>query len=172
MSTEAFLISLPTSQAQRIHKDVSVVRNLVTEMAQDSERRLSLDEAWAPLHFTLTGEYPIPRQKAAALGLSWNEYSLENAIMGGDATPFLGAYGPARYLPPALVSSLADQLATIDPVDFRSRVDPQALIQERMLPDGWGLETAPDLLHEKFQRLKAFYSNAKTRGEGVLIYFA
>jgi hypothetical protein len=136
---------------------------------RSSDQRLDLDEAWAPLHFTLTGEYPIPREKAEEMGIGWDERSLENVIMGGDATPLAAGYGPARYLSPESVRALAGRLSTIDPEGFRSRIDPQSMVEEGTLPDSWDSDSASGLLQEHFARLKRFYGEAAASDDGILI---
>ena len=168
---EVVLIDVPVAKARSICEDLRVVREAISWAKENPQNQLSLDDAWAALHFTLTAEYPIPRQKAEELGLSWDEDSLENVIMGGAETPFPSSFGPTRYLSPALVRSMSANLAKIDVSQFSTRVDPKALSAEKMLPDSWDPETAAQLLPAYFAKLKAFYSEAASNGDGVLIYF-
>jgi hypothetical protein len=169
VSTEAFLIRVPPSRAQEMVGDVSVTRKIVEETAAGSEQRLELDEAWAPLHFGLTGAPPVPRQEAEDLGLGWDEQSLENVLMGGEATPLMAGFGAARYVSPALVRSMASRLADISAASFRSRVEPQAMVQERVFPDSWDLDAVPDLMEHYFTKLRDFYAAAAAHGDGLLI---
>jgi uncharacterized protein DUF1877 len=169
MNMEATLIRLPTWGSPGILEDVSVARLIMQQTAPESGRRLELDEAWAPLHFGLTGEPPVPHQKAEELGLSWNERSLENVLMGGEATPLMTGFGPARYLSPNLVRSIAAELSKITPANFRSRIEPQTMVEERVLPDSWDADAAADLMQDYFAKLRAFYDTAATHGDGLLI---
>jgi hypothetical protein len=171
IALEALLISLPLAKAQSIGTDNAVVRGAVLWANQNPDSELSLNNAWAALHFTLTGEYPIPRQIAEERGMSWDEASLENAIMGGTATPFQSAYGPVRYLAPQLVRSIARELENITLDEFCSRIDPEALSQEEMLPESWDPEVVVNLLPQYFTKLKGLYMHAEAAGNGMLIYF-
>jgi Domain of unknown function (DUF1877) len=167
---DAFLTRLPEDAGARI-ADPSVVRSAIAEAQGDPSRQLSLEEAWAGLHFTLTAEYPIPRQEAEKIGMSWNDESLENAIMGGKATTFQSSYGPARYLSPDLVAGISARLQQIDTEDFRSRYDAEGLEEEQIPPAGWDNKERLDGLIDAFEKLRNFYSEAANQHHGILIHF-
>lgn len=164
---DAFVISVPALPSQ-VGESTSAIR---AAMAQNGPgRKLALDNSWAPLHFVLTGEFPIPRQKAEELGMSWNNDSLENAIMGGAATEVASSYGPVRYLSPAEVRRIARQLDGISPAEIKARTNPQELEQEGVLPEDWDAATAPDKLMALFSELRSFYHHAAERGDAILLY--
>jgi hypothetical protein len=168
---KALLIRLPASKSSRICEDVRVVRDAIAWSQQNQDAEVSLDDAWAALHFLVSADYPIPRQEAEERGMSWNEDSLENVLMGGDATAFLSSFGPARFVPPSLVRSMAAKLEKISVATFSSRIDPETLFEERMLLDSWDSDTAVERLPKYFAMLQSFYMTAASKGEGVLIYF-
>lgn len=167
----AVLTSLPASQGQSICDTLGSVKSALAWGRQHPDRCLTIEDLWAALHFALTAEYPIPRQKAEEMGLTWDETSLENAIMGGAATSQDSSYGPVRYLSPDLVKAMTDLLNDVKPESLRSRVTAEDLMQENMLPNGWDPDDAMGRLPGLFEALRAFYSGATARGDGVLVSF-
>ena len=168
---KAFLVSIPSSKSRNILHDASAVGHLIEEADSRPVSQLALDDAWAPLHFTLTGEYPIPRQKAEELGLEWHEGTLEDAIMGGLPTRYGSSYGPARFLAPPDVSLVAEKLAGVSLDALRARFDPQALEVEQILPQGWEAGSTLKIVEDCFLKLREFYLHAAAKGDAILIYF-
>jgi len=148
----------------------SAVRQTIKRGEENQSLQLNLKEAWAGLHFVLTGELPIPRQEALKRRISWDDESLENAIMGGTETDYRASYGPARYLAPKQVENMSAQLSRITADEFKDRYDAEALTEENIPPGGWNAAAA-DWLSQNFTSLQRFYGEAAARRQGVLVYF-
>ncbi|HEX2033297.1 MAG TPA: DUF1877 family protein, partial [Chloroflexota bacterium] len=131
---------------------------------------LDLGESWAALHFLLTGEIPMPREEALRRGVAWDDASLENVLMGGQVTSFRSPVGAARYLAPAQVAHLAQELARITPEAFAERYDAAALAEEHIPPGPWGDDPQTQTwLVDVFRQLVEFFGAAAGAGEGVLV---
>jgi hypothetical protein len=141
------------------------------EAAQGSERILDLEKAWAGIHFLLTAEVPITREDAIRLGISWDDDSLENALMGGRPTDLETSSGPVRYLDSDEISRIAAKLADISIEEFSDRYDPDALTEEQIPPDVWDNESeARDWLASSYAKLREFYQETAAQNAGLLIY--
>ena len=168
---DGFVIAVSPAEGVELLRSEAAVAALIERSRTSADERLQLDDAWAALHFLLTGEVPLPKDEALRRGLSWDDAALENVLMGGAATPFQGFYGAARYLDPAEVRRLAPKLAALNAVDFADRFEPAAFRRSNVQPAIWDDEvTARRWLAEHFWRLVRFYGAAAERERGLLIY--
>ncbi|HEX6288588.1 MAG TPA: DUF1877 family protein [Herpetosiphonaceae bacterium] len=163
------LIRLP-DKAQNLLEDPASIDGLIEQFQNDQSRHLNLGEAWAGIHFTLTDEYPIPREEALKRGMSWDDTSLENVLMGGLPTTYQASSVVARYLMPKHVSFLATKLSNISIEQFEEWFDPKWLLENHIRPEIWEQVEVKQWLIKKFSRLKDFYQQAATNNEGVVIY--
>jgi hypothetical protein len=168
---DARLVRIPQQRVPALAASADeVAREL--DSAEGSDRELDLGEAWAGIHFLLTGEVPVPREVAERLGVHWDEDSPENALMGGSPTPFLGSFGPARYRSPGEVARTAARLREIGVEEFHDRYDADALEAEQIPPDGWDDEgRAQEWLTSSYARLQRFYDETAADGAGLVVYF-
>jgi hypothetical protein len=117
---------------------------------------LNLDKAWHGIHFLLTGridEAPPP---------------LGNAILGGTEIGEDLGYGPARYLTPEQVREVAQALAAITREEFARRLDPQRIRQAGVYAlEG---ETTAEYCVEYFEKVVAYYRDAASKGNAMLLY--
>jgi Domain of unknown function (DUF1877) len=146
------------------------IQSLIKHAQNQADHILNLDESWCAIHFVMTGEHPIPKDEAQRRGISWNDDSLENVIMGGISTPYKTSLGVARYLNSQQVARIAGKLDQL-PVDkFKEWYDPEALIEGQIPPENWdeGI-TARDWLVDYFKKLVEFYKAAADFGDGILI---
>jgi hypothetical protein len=166
---DAFLVRVPKLDGDAVLKSADAARKIIAATAGTPP--LDLGEYWIALHFLLSGETPIPRHEALRRGLSWDDDSPENILMGGAPTPFMSSFGPARYLHPEQVERLATKLAGLSVAEFQARYNPEDLRAEDISPGGWddGGE-ALARLSRYFEELVAFYTKAAAHGEGMLIY--
>jgi len=169
---DAYLVRVPSSDESNILRNAELVGKRLEQASREAGLRMDLGEAWAGLHFMLTGETPIPKQQAASRGVSWNDGSIENVLMGGDPTPYEASFGPARYVRASQVKYLTKELSNIDVEDFASRYDSEALMDEHIPPETWdNAGEAREWLTQSFIRLVNFYAMAAARDEGILVYF-
>jgi hypothetical protein len=166
---EAFLIRIPGNQASDLLEDPKSFRQLLRHPQALPYERLELGETWPGLHFVLTGELPISRLEALKAGISWDEDSLENALLGGREVPHGANWGPARYLEPKIVARMAQQLSAISVEQFRDNYDAGYLEEEQIPPGGWDLPQALDELTARFRQLVSFYQRAAAAQDGVLV---
>jgi hypothetical protein len=143
---------------------------IVKKSFDDPATCLDLDESWAGIHFTLTDEYPIPREDALQKGIAWDDTSLENVLMGGTATAHQGSYGRARYLTPQDVAFFAKKLDAISLEQFEQWYDAEWLLENHIPPEIWDEDDARGWLVSYFARLKDFYQGAASNSEGLLMY--
>jgi hypothetical protein len=76
------------------------------------------------LYQSVSGAMPIPKPEASQVGIFSDGDSLENVLMGGEPTPFIASFGPARYVDPEQVAHLSTKLAELPVEEFMKRYDP------------------------------------------------
>ena len=127
----------------------------------EPDNHVDLDKSWHAIHFTLTGSV-------------WEgEEPLKNVLFGGEEIGEDIGYGPARYLVPDQVRSVATALHAITPDDFAEKFDPSALAAAEIYPTIWDREEASECLafvQPYYTTLREFYQQASDRGDAVLIY--
>ena len=163
MSMIGNYLRMPEAELQRILREPqSITRLLYPEDGSDlpMDRHLDTDKAWHLTHFLLTGD---PWDGAEPLC---------NAVLGGAA---IGeedvGYGPARYLAPAQVKTVANSLAAISPLELWRRFDVQKVRDAEIYPDGWhGNDTERDYIFSHFTNLKKFFADAATENQAVILY--
>ena len=151
--------------------DADAVARMIKLAEGKPDRELDLNDSWAALHFMLSGEVPMPKQEAIQRGISWNDSSLENLIMGGEPTAYEASFGPARLLASDLVMRLSRKLSDLSVEEFLERYDAEEMNAEQIPPGGWAdQEEARDLLGDRYLKLKEFYRSAAAANEAILIY--
>ena len=115
----------------------------------------------------LSGDVPIPRPEALRRGLAWDERSLENVLMGGQATPYRDSLGAARVLSPRQVAWLAKRLDERGVEAIMDSLDIGAMRDEGVLPteDDEGVAG----LRRRLEFLVEFY-RAAAAGDAMLVY--
>ncbi len=170
---EVFLIRIPGNQAPSLLENPVAFQQLLRPTKASPWERLDLGETWPGLHFVLTGELPISRPEAHKAGLSWDEDSLENVLLGGHEVPHGASWGPARYLTPERVALMAQKLSTVSDEQFRKSYDAEHMEQEGIPPGDWDdLPRALDALSEHFRQLVSVYQRAAASGDGILVCMA
>lgn len=155
------LCAISGAQLEALINDPSSIRSLLYPDNGGSwpKNHLYLDKAWHGIHFTLNGQ-------------AWGgEEPLFNAILGGTEIGEDIGYGPANYLTPEQVRSLASALKAIPPELFWSRINRSALAAAKIYPNIWERDSdAIDYIHSYYDDLYLFYYEAAQRGDAVLIY--
>jgi hypothetical protein len=167
MMPRAYLLHLDPVLGARLLRDAGAVYETITTARGDD--LLDLGDSWAGLHFLLSvGETPMPRHIAIARGLSWDDHSLENLLMGGEVTPYEDAFSGARHLTPPAVTALAQRVSSLTPAQLSTRFDDDIY---DVLPAHWAdrPDTRAELL-KHFEQLVTFYQNAAHANHGVLLY--
>lgn len=121
---------------------------------------LDIDKAWHAIQFLLTGD-------------PWEgEPPLQNAVMGGTelGEEDLG-YGPARWLAPDEVESVAAALAAISGDELWSRFDAEAFEEAEIYPQGWQLD-GRDYVVGHYEALCEFFAAAGRAGDAMLLYLS
>lgn len=121
---------------------------------------LDIDKAWHAIHYTLNGQ-------------AWEgEEPLSLVVLGGEEIGGDVGYGPARYLNPVQVRTVAQALAAITPEVFSARFNPAAMDAAEVYPQNWA-DDGPDgldyVLHH-YNLLSSFYQAASDRGDAALVF--
>lgn len=148
--------------ARRVLKDEAAVYETITEV-----KPVHLGNQWPALHYSLCVEAPMPRHVALEKHLEWDDESLENALMGGDATPYKDGLTFARCIQPAAVRRLAAKLNAISPEQIWDDVDDGI---DDYLPADWSRELKCSTVAAMFMRLVDVYVAASKADCGLLIY--
>lgn len=136
----------------------------VVALVEDVEERIeecSLYKFWHCMHFLLNGH---PWEGEPPLG--W-------AVFGNHE---LGAidvgYGPARFLLPDQVRTLAEALRQLPPDQLFEAYDPDAMRAAELYcaPDEGDDEGGETTLREHYEELRGFYDWAAKEGFGVMIW--
>lgn len=165
---DVFFIKLDADRINNIISS-SAIGNLITETSSEKDLQLELGESWCALHFILSGEPPIPKPEALKRGISWDDDSLENIIMGGSVTPFKDTFGAARYFTPEEVAKLQQELSSITEEKLMELYDPGTLEDYDIPPGNWDKDDLTWLI-ENFNNLKTFYESAAQNNQGLLTY--
>jgi len=128
---------------------------------------VDLGERWPALHYSLCLEAPMPRHVAVEDDVEWDDKSLENALMGGDATPYPDGLTFARVMLPATVRMMAPRLSAISPETMWDRVDDGI---NDYLPSDWTDPLKRSTVVAMFMRLVDVYRAAASAGDGLLFY--
>ncbi|MBD2609891.1 DUF1877 family protein [Nostoc punctiforme FACHB-252] len=167
----AYLVRVYREDGEKIISSSKTVENVIKQAQNQSDRVLDLDESWYGIHFVMTAEYPIPKDEAQRRGISWNNESLENVILGGSPTPYKTMFGAARYLNPEEVAQMAEKLNNLTVDKFKEWCDPETLIEEQIPPVNWDENsTLCDWLSDYFKKLLELYKSAASVGDGILVY--
>ena len=141
--------------------DPNALKHAIEVAEKEPGDVLDLTTDWIAMHITLTAELPIPKFEALRRGISWDDESLENALMGGDLTN--PSDPTARLLLPDDVKRIARKLKDFDEHRFRESYD-EEMFEEYDVP----LVPFPDLLAQ-FLSLKSFYVRAANDGRSIVI---
>ncbi len=167
----AYLIKIAQVNSESVIRSADAVQKTIKDAQNNTNRILNLDESWCGIHFVMTGEYPIPRQEALQRGISWDDDSLENVLMGGSPTQYRTKLDVARYLKPKEVAKVAEKLSNLTVKQFEEWYDPEALMEEHIPPEIWDEGSEPrGWLISYFMKLVEFYKATTASGEGLLIY--
>jgi hypothetical protein len=168
---KAYLVRVNTKDSEKIINSSEAVESVIKQAQNKTSHILNLDDSWCAIHFVMTGEYPVPKDEAQRRGISWNDDSLENVILGGSPTPYTTSWGVARYLNPQEVARMTEQLVSLTVDKFKEWYDPEELMEEQMPPGNWDeSDEARDWLVNYFKKLVEFYRTAAGVGDGILIY--
>ncbi|MCA9953104.1 MAG: DUF1877 family protein [Anaerolineales bacterium] len=165
---EAYLVRVKPEDLEAVAGNSKGIRQLITRARRQEGRFLNLGKAWAGIHYVLTAEPPIPKQTALQLGVSWDDSSLENVLMGGRPLAYRASFGPVRYLESEAVAILAQSLANLSGSQFEQWYDAKGLTEEQIPPGGWS-ESRREWLTTNFRKLQAFYSESALKNDGILI---
>jgi hypothetical protein len=166
------LIKIAPSDSEGILTNNEVVENIICKTDSSSspshQDLLDLDDSFGGLHFTLTGEYPIPKNEAIKGGMKWYDDSLENVLMGGASTPYRDSLSYARYLDPEETAQIAKYLLDVSVEKFREDYSSDELEEVEIFPGYWDKDG--EWLIGYFKKLTEFYKAALDEGKGILIY--
>jgi hypothetical protein len=163
---DAYLINVPSHDVGKLLERAEEVRKVI----EGNNRPLDIEDAWIALHFLLSAEEPIPKGEALRRGVSWDDNSMENILMGGTDTPHNGSFGPTRLMDPDEVKRMSALLSSINIDDFAERYDPEALEDIDMPRGDWNSEESRQWLLNSFEMLKRFYFETAEKGDALLLY--
>lgn len=171
---EMHLLYVAPKFSANIQTDRDAVRRAIEHAREITDGVLRLDEIWPALYFVLTGKFPITKNEAVRLRLTWDDNSLDNVIMGGEPTPYKGLHENARYLGPDQVKRYAQKLSRIDPNELTKNADLNELVENNLLSSGYDYNQATirKQLADQFTKLVKFYTTAAKNKDGMLIYLS
>ncbi len=151
---------------QRLRDDPSLIDGYLHPDDGDSDppNCIDVDKAWHGIHYLLAGcaDVGIEPQKPQS-----------SAVLGGEEVGDDIGYGPARFMGPEQVRSVAAWLP--DDTVFKSRFDPQAMERSGIYPEAIWVrdgDGALDYLLENYRELVAFYKSAAERGDGAILWLS
>jgi len=124
---------------------------------------VDVDKAWHGLHYLLTGQADGGRPPQ-----SW-------VILGGQEFGSDVGFGPARFLTPDQVRTVAELLSKTDAERLASRFDPADMARKNIYPEVIWERDGHDALEyvlENYTHLQTFYQDASDRGDCVLQWIA
>ncbi len=153
---------VPLEKLESYLKDSQLLENDFYSNELTEIPLLDIDKSWDGIIFLLKSE-----------SKSNTEYRpLEQVILGSaaiDDKQDLG-YGPAKYLLPAEVKDLNNQIKNITVNELKNRFDASKMIAEGIYPDIWEEENNSfEYLEEYFVKLQSFYQHASWANEAVII---
>lgn len=164
MSMTGQFAAISKSKLDELQDDPDAVADFLFLEADEGgpSHTADIDKAWHGIHFLLTGS------PSGGVG------PLAAAIMGGEEIGEDAGYGPARYLEPEEVKSIAQALADASTEDLAKRYSPKALTAADIYPGIWEQEgdEAFDYLAGYYEDMVDFYKAAAKRGDAVLLYLA
>ena len=148
---------------RRLRNDPALIDEYLHPDDGESEppHYVDVDKAWHGIHYLLAN-----RADAGAEPLSW-------AVLGGEEFGEEIGYGPARFLTPEQVRSVAAWLP--EDAVFKSRFDPRAMEKAQIYPEAIWVrdgDDALDYLVENYRELVAFYKSAAGRGDGAILWLS
>jgi hypothetical protein len=145
-----------------IQEDPSLMEDFLYPDDGDSEpeNSLDVDKAWHAIHYMLNGT------------ADGGDGPLALTVLGGEELGDDMGMGPARFLTPAQVKSVADALGKLTAEDFSGRFNPREMTELQIYPDViWerdGQEGLDYVVHY-FQQLVQHYQGAAERGDGMIL---
>lgn len=156
------LYRVPELMARRAVAEEAAVYEVITEGTY-----VDAGTVWPALHYVLCFEAPMPRHIALQRDVEWEDDSLENVLMGGEATPYADQLTVARVLMPEAVRVLAAQLRELTPAVIEGRIDDSV---DEYLPAEVGANDKVSVIVEAFGRVAECFGEAAAAGEGILLY--
>ncbi|WP_406446656.1 YfbM family protein [Streptomyces sp. NBC_01613] len=165
----ATFAGVPSLLSGTVVDDNQLVREILDGLKGET---VSIHDSWPALHFTLTGELPIPREEALSRGIDFPNDPLEAILMGGVPTGVHTEFGPARFISAGEVRQGAEMLTSVSDHDFEDWFDADDLEDERIPPAGWASDAGRlPRLTEALRTVRTFYVQAAREGSGILIAF-
>jgi len=154
-------VAIPSSQLTALIAEPDLVESvLYPEDGTEPANYLDVDKSWHAIHYTLNGK-------------TWEgEEPLSLVVLGGVEIGEDVGYGPARYLRPEQVQTIAGALSAVTPQNFATQFNPAAMDAAEVYPQIWASDGAEGLeyvLHY-YTQLSSFYQAAAERGDAVLVY--
>lgn len=166
------LVRLPQRVAREVLLGGSRARDVLSKEENESGQWFNLGNTWAGVHFVLSGEFPVTKDRAFELGISFRVDQLENILMGGVVVDVPSDFGAVRYMDPKEVSDNWRMLSGVDLEMFRDRYSALDLEREEVPPSGWIEEPEREgLMVETYGEIIEFYSDAVEEGHGMFFEF-
>jgi hypothetical protein len=158
MGMRTYLSAIEESDLEKFKRDHQELSNYIFS---EPKNLIELDKAWAGIHFLLTGNaWPVSPGP-----FSW-------AIFGDHEIGEDNGYGPARYLTPEQVKSIADALEDISEEKLKQGFNPGEMDKD-VYPMGiWAKEGPEGLsyLIEYYQKLVTAYKTASMSKQAMLVW--
>lgn len=131
--------------------------------------RLSLGRAAPVVHVLISGDFPIPVDRAAALGVSFDEAGWEGVLMGGLPLTTRTGAGALRWIDPAGVVWRALMLERLDLARCLDDWDPAYFVA--MGCGDWSDDPAEiAMVMDALAELRHFFAATAARRDGVVTY--
>jgi hypothetical protein len=162
--------------------ELIAIPSLIEDARDEGATAISLDKAWAAIHFMLIGTDKRTRNilSRAILGsvvLEAEEIAASNAEFADQSDPNENPdeeiyLGYTYYLTPTEVIEAAAALLAISEDDFRKKYDPAQLLAHYIYGGNWVVGDNIDLeqfILPNYRDLVKYYQDAAKRGNGMLV---
>jgi hypothetical protein len=132
-----------------------------SDRTEKAGTELRIDKSWHGLHFLLTGR------------LEGGNPPLSMALMGGKQIPDqhnVMGFGPALKLTAEEVSHVSESLDALSCDELLNRYDPKEMQEQGVYAMGQSTDDDREYLRFHYEKLVAFYSDARAANNGMLVY--
>jgi hypothetical protein len=130
----------------------------------ETDEIFNIDRTWDALAYLVSG----PDTDKAMVPLTWFIFGNQTV----DESQDLG-YGPARYLAPAQVTEVHEELKAVSVDDLKLKYDPALMNELNIYPGFWDNEPESfDYIASHYESLKDFYSTLAGSGHAVIMFIS
>jgi len=161
MSMIGYFLQITPAQLRSLIDDPSTIESLIYPKDEEAANTIDIDKAWHGIHFMLTGDV-------------WGgDAPACNVVLGGTEIGNDVGNGPARYLDADEARAVAEALRTLPREKFAKKFDAAEMSDKDIYPEIWDEgDDALDYLLSWYEKLRAYYLDAASKGNAMIKYLA